>query len=272
VCELTPAARSHLYSDLAKPIVDIVLFAAKLGQALGVGAPFYMVGYFVLSGSILRAISPPFGKYTAQEQKLEVRPAPAAAWRRRAGAQAARARAGRLPLSPLAPDHARRGDRVLRRPGAREAAGQPLVPGTPSPPPRPPPPPRGAPRPAPDPRSQSIYKHVSRVFQLRFANNVIDSILVKYCATMTAYFLLSRPVFEPGHATDHMGLSARASLRRSPFGWLRARRRPVCGPHADHRGLLAQLGLPRQAVPGGRLADDGGADAGTVCWLHQPSL
>src|SRR5690606_2519798 len=62
---------SHLYSDIAKPAVDIVLFAIKLGQALGSTAPFMMVSYFLVAGAALRAISPPFGKYTAQEQKLE---------------------------------------------------------------------------------------------------------------------------------------------------------------------------------------------------------
>ena len=62
---------SHLYSDIAKPLVDIVLFAFKLGQAIGLDAPVYMIGYFIASGLFLRAISPPFGKYIATEQKLE---------------------------------------------------------------------------------------------------------------------------------------------------------------------------------------------------------
>ncbi|KAJ1499288.1 ATP-binding cassette sub- D member 3, partial [Coelomomyces lativittatus] len=64
-------ALSHLYSDIAKPVVDIFLFSYKLGQAIGKKAPFYMIGYFVFSGYLLRALSPPFGKYTAMEQKLE---------------------------------------------------------------------------------------------------------------------------------------------------------------------------------------------------------
>lgn len=34
-------------------------------------APIYMIIYFALSGALLRTISPPFGKYTAQEQSLE---------------------------------------------------------------------------------------------------------------------------------------------------------------------------------------------------------
>ncbi|KAI9139562.1 ABC transporter transmembrane region 2-domain-containing protein [Paraphysoderma sedebokerense] len=62
---------SHLYSDIAKPLVDIFLFAYKLGQAIGRDAPAAMISYFFFSGVLLRSLSPPFGKYTAQEQKLE---------------------------------------------------------------------------------------------------------------------------------------------------------------------------------------------------------
>lgn len=53
---------THLYSDIAKPIVDIFLFAFKLGQSIGVEAPLMMLAYFATSGVFLRAISPPFGK------------------------------------------------------------------------------------------------------------------------------------------------------------------------------------------------------------------
>lgn len=35
---------SHLYSDTLKPVVDIVLFANKLRQAIGVEAPFVIIG------------------------------------------------------------------------------------------------------------------------------------------------------------------------------------------------------------------------------------
>jgi ATP-binding cassette subfamily D (ALD) protein 3 len=55
---------AHLYSDIAKPIVDIGLFAYKLGQSIGGEAPVLMLLYFATSGSILRLISPPFGKCT----------------------------------------------------------------------------------------------------------------------------------------------------------------------------------------------------------------
>lgn len=53
---------AHLYSDIAKPIVDIGLFAYKLGQSIGSEAPLLMLAYFASSGAILRVLSPPFGK------------------------------------------------------------------------------------------------------------------------------------------------------------------------------------------------------------------
>jgi len=148
---------SHLYSDLAKPAVDIVLFAFKLGQALGGMAPVYMISYFMLSGSLLRQMSPPFGKYTAQEQKLEG-------------------------------DFRFNHSRIITH--SEEIAFY-----------------RGSEREKQQVNSsfENIRKHVNKIFQLRFFNGVFDSILVKYCATLTAYLLLSRPVFDPSLATDKMG-------------------------------------------------------------------
>jgi ATP-binding cassette subfamily D (ALD) protein 3 len=61
---------SHLYSDIAKPLVDIFLFAYKLGQAIGPGSPMYMIVYFVSSAAFLKYISPPFGKCKAVTTRL----------------------------------------------------------------------------------------------------------------------------------------------------------------------------------------------------------
>jgi len=148
---------SHLYSDLAKPAVDVLLFAFKLGQALGGMAPVYMISYFLVSGVILRQTSPPFGKYTAQEQKLE---------------------------GDFRFNHSRiithSEEIAFYRGQEREKA---LVTSS----------------------FEGIRRHVLKVFQLRFANGVFDSILVKYLATMTAYYLLSKPVFDPSSATELMG-------------------------------------------------------------------
>ncbi|KAG1054029.1 hypothetical protein G6F46_004272 [Rhizopus delemar] len=148
---------SHLYSDIAKPVVDIFLFAYKLGEAIGNEAPFFMIGYFVISGVLLRAFSPPFGRYTATEQKLE----------------------GDFRFA-----HSRiithSEEIAFYRGGQREKE---VVNNT----------------------FEKISDHVRKVYTLRFVNGIFDSVLVKYCATMTAYYLLARPVFDPRYATKHMG-------------------------------------------------------------------
>ncbi|KAI8074343.1 ABC transporter transmembrane region 2-domain-containing protein [Gilbertella persicaria] len=148
---------SHLYSDIAKPVVDIFLFAYKLGEAIGNEAPFFMIAYFVLSGVLLRAFSPPFGRYTAIEQKLE----------------------GDFRFT-----HSRiithSEEIAFYRGGEREKE---VVNNT----------------------FEKISDHVRKVYTLRFLNGIFDSVLVKYCATMTAYYLLARPVFDPRYATKHMG-------------------------------------------------------------------
>ncbi|KAJ1924964.1 hypothetical protein IWQ60_004873 [Tieghemiomyces parasiticus] len=140
---------SHLYSDTLKPIVDVFLFAYKLGQAIGGTAPFSMVGYFFCSALILRNISPPFGKYTAVEQSLEGQ--------------------FRYTHSRVI-NHAE--EIAFYGGGERERD---LVNGS----------------------FRRIVQHVRKVYKLRFLNGVFDSVLVKYGATMVAYFLLARPAFDP---------------------------------------------------------------------------
>ncbi|KAL1920270.1 uncharacterized protein VTP21DRAFT_1416 [Calcarisporiella thermophila] len=150
---------SHLYSDIAKPLVDIFLFAYKLGQALGKEAPIYIVGYFFASAAFMRAFSPHFGKYTAQEQKLE----------------------GDYRFS-----HSRiithSEEIAFYRGGMREKN-------------------------IANESFDRIARHVRKVYLLRFFNGIFDSIMVKYLATMTAYYLLARPVFDPKYATEFMGKS-----------------------------------------------------------------
>ena len=138
---------AHLYSDITKPLVDIGLFAWKLGQGLGAEAPLLMLGYFATSGWILKSISPPFGRYTAKEQGLE----------------------GEFRYA-----HSRviahSEEIAFYRGAARERS---LLDGI----------------------FDRIVGHAQRVQVLKFANGIVDSVLVKYCATQLAYFLLSRPVF-----------------------------------------------------------------------------
>jgi ATP-binding cassette subfamily D (ALD) protein 3 len=138
---------THLYSDIAKPIVDIGLFAYKLGQSIGAEAPLLMLAYFGASGALLRAISPPFGKYTAIEQNLE---------------------------GELRYNHSRiiahSEEIAFYRGGEREKQ-------------------------IANATFRRIKSHLRKVFFLRFSNGIVDSVLVKYCATQLAFFILSRPVF-----------------------------------------------------------------------------
>ncbi|KAJ1650079.1 hypothetical protein IWQ61_009019, partial [Dispira simplex] len=143
---------SHLYSDTLKPVVDIFLFAYKLGQAIGGMAPVAMMGYFFTSAVILRNISPPFGKYTAVEQSLE-----------------GQFRYTHSRVITHAEEIAFYGG------GDRERE---LV----------------------NSSFQRIVQHVRRVYKLRFLNGVFDSVLVKYGATMIAYYLLARPAFDTKYA------------------------------------------------------------------------
>ena len=64
-------ALSALYLNFTKPVLDIILFSRKLAELVGYEGPMMMFGWYFLSGVIIRFISPPFGKLTAVEQKLE---------------------------------------------------------------------------------------------------------------------------------------------------------------------------------------------------------
>lgn len=136
---------SHLYSDTLKPVVDIVLFAMKLSQAIGLQGPLIIIGYFISTAAALRVISPPSAKYTAVEQKLE----------------------GEFRFTH---------SRIITH--AEEVAfyqgneREKTVANT---------------------SFDSIRNHIQKVYLVNFANGIFDSVLVKYCATMTAYYLLARP-------------------------------------------------------------------------------
>ena len=62
---------SNLYSNVSKPILDIVLFSRKLAVLLGWQGPGYIILWYIFSTIILRILSPAFGRLTAVEQQLE---------------------------------------------------------------------------------------------------------------------------------------------------------------------------------------------------------
>ncbi|ESO88146.1 hypothetical protein LOTGIDRAFT_206931 [Lottia gigantea] len=62
---------AELYSNLSKPILDVILYTVKLTGAIGAQGPFYMLLYLAVSGSILTRLRRPIGKMTVTEQRLE---------------------------------------------------------------------------------------------------------------------------------------------------------------------------------------------------------
>lgn len=62
---------ASLYSNLAKPILDTVIFNYQLTKSIGlIGMIGLTINYFV-TAKLLRAVTPPFGKLAALEAKLE---------------------------------------------------------------------------------------------------------------------------------------------------------------------------------------------------------
>lgn len=62
---------SELYSNLAKPVLDIVIYNVQLSRAVGGDALFIASAIVQMSAWALRKITPPFGKMVAEEQRLE---------------------------------------------------------------------------------------------------------------------------------------------------------------------------------------------------------
>ncbi len=62
---------SELYSNVTKPLLDIVLFSRRLAELVGAQGPLAVILYYMISGVIIRFISPRFGQLTAEAQRLE---------------------------------------------------------------------------------------------------------------------------------------------------------------------------------------------------------
>ncbi|TLS23455.1 uncharacterized protein PpBr36_05675 [Pyricularia pennisetigena] len=65
------AAAANLYSSLGKPLVDICLFNYQLYRSLGPVALTGLLSNYFLTATILRKLSPPFGKLKAVEGRKE---------------------------------------------------------------------------------------------------------------------------------------------------------------------------------------------------------
>ncbi|KAF2718486.1 peroxisomal long-chain acyl-CoA transporter, ABC superfamily [Polychaeton citri CBS 116435] len=64
-------ALASLYSDLTKPVLDLVINTWTLSKSVGGESLFAMAVLVQLSAQLMRALTPPFGKYVAEEARLE---------------------------------------------------------------------------------------------------------------------------------------------------------------------------------------------------------
>ncbi|KAL2130525.1 hypothetical protein VTI74DRAFT_6266 [Chaetomium olivicolor] len=62
---------SELYSNLAKPLLDMTIYTISLSKSVGGEGVVFMSLLVQLSSSVMRALTPPFGKYVADEARLE---------------------------------------------------------------------------------------------------------------------------------------------------------------------------------------------------------
>lgn len=62
---------AELYSNLAKPILDMMIYNYQLSRNVGGEGLFAMSLLVQLSANVMRALTPPFGKYVAEEARLE---------------------------------------------------------------------------------------------------------------------------------------------------------------------------------------------------------
>lgn len=62
---------TDLYSNVAKPLLDIFIYVYRLTTNLGGQTPFLMLTYLVVAGSLLTHLRKPIGQMTVKEQRLE---------------------------------------------------------------------------------------------------------------------------------------------------------------------------------------------------------
>ena len=62
---------SQLYSNVSKPVLDLILFSHRLSGLVGVEGPVILYSWYWISGHFLKLITPAFGKMTAEAQTNE---------------------------------------------------------------------------------------------------------------------------------------------------------------------------------------------------------
>ena len=62
---------SDLYSNLAKPVLDMIIYNYSLSRSVGGEGLFFVSLLVQISANVMRALTPPFGAYVADEARLE---------------------------------------------------------------------------------------------------------------------------------------------------------------------------------------------------------
>jgi ATP-binding cassette subfamily D (ALD) long-chain fatty acid import protein len=62
---------AELYSNIAKPVLDMIIYNYSLSRSVGGEGLFFMSLVVQISANVMRALTPPFGKYVADEARLE---------------------------------------------------------------------------------------------------------------------------------------------------------------------------------------------------------
>ncbi|XP_043796452.1 ATP-binding cassette sub-family D member 3 [Apis laboriosa] len=62
---------TDLYSNLTKPLLDIIIYVYRLTSTLGSETPVIMLSYLIFAGMIITYLRKPIGQMTVKEQRLE---------------------------------------------------------------------------------------------------------------------------------------------------------------------------------------------------------
>nr|AZL94682.1 ATP-binding cassette sub-family D [Nephromyces sp. MMRI] len=62
---------ASLFSNLAKPILDIIFLSKRLSHSMGISGPLIIIAWYSFTALITSFIAPKFGKYMTQTQELE---------------------------------------------------------------------------------------------------------------------------------------------------------------------------------------------------------
>jgi ATP-binding cassette subfamily D (ALD) protein 3 len=60
-------ALSNLWSNVSKPVLDVVLFSKELAVLVGKEGPLLVFVWYLVSGIVIKFISPPFSRLTVIE-------------------------------------------------------------------------------------------------------------------------------------------------------------------------------------------------------------